>query len=92
MGMTNLKGVSKMIEGQALGEDELFLQVLSLCESKAEEFALLGYESITPEEIWKCVSASYKELPAIHQLVNDILSLKITKYMNWLMINMYKSS
>jgi hypothetical protein len=81
-----------MIDGLPMGEEELFQEVLALCESKAEEFAMLGYENITPAEIWKCVSSSYKELPAIHQLVNDILSLKITKYMNWLMINMYKNA
>lgn len=92
MGMTILKGVSKMIEGQWAGDDELFMQILTLCKSKAEEFALLGYDNVTAEEVWKCSSASYKELPPIHQLVNDILSLKVTKYMNWLMINMYKNA
>lgn len=73
-------------------EQELFEQVYSLCESKAEEFAFLGYDNITATEIWQCVSSTYKEMPPIHQLVNDVLSLKITKYMNWLMINMYKNS
>lgn len=81
-----------MIDDLPMGEEELFQEVLGLCESKAEEFSLLGYENITAAEIWKCVSSSYKELPAMHRLVNDILSLKITKYMNWLMINMYKNA
>ncbi len=71
--------------------DELMSDVLFLCESKAEEFALLGYDNVTATDIWKCVSAAYKELPPKHQLVNDILSLKPTRYMNWLMVNMYKN-
>ncbi|NGQ94261.1 hypothetical protein G3578_03615 [Brevibacillus sp. SYP-B805] len=74
-----------------LTEDELFLQVYNLCKSKAEEFGLLGYENITAKDVWECVSAGYKELPPIHRLVNDILSLKITKYMNWQMMNIYRN-
>ncbi|MBO8163866.1 MAG: hypothetical protein H0Z34_09160 [Brevibacillus sp.] len=71
---------------------DLYLQLYDLCESKADEFALLGYDNITPEDIWKCVSSSYRQLPPLHQIVNDVLSLKANKYMNWLMVNMYKST
>jgi len=71
--------------------DELYEQVSELCESKAEEFGMLGYDNITAADVWQCVFSSYKTLPAMHVLVNDILSLKITKYMNWVMINMYKN-
>ncbi len=73
-------------------KQELFAEVRSLCESKAEEFALLGYDNVTAGDVWECVCSSYKMMPAMHQLVNDILSLKVTKYMNWLMIQMYKNS
>ncbi len=72
-------------------EAELYGKMQELCESKASEFALLGYDNVTPEDVWKCVVSQYKEVPATHQLVNDILSLKNTKYMNWLMINLYKN-
>lgn len=62
-----------------------------LCRSKAKEFRMLGYE-VEGEDIWKCVSSRYKkELPPLYQLVNDILSLKSNKYMNWAMMEMYKS-
>ncbi|TRY26362.1 hypothetical protein FOI68_08940 [Brevibacillus sp. LEMMJ03] len=71
---------------------EWYAQVAGLCESKAEEFALLGYENVTAEDVWECVTAAYKEIPPLHCLVNDILSLKPTKYMNWLMLQMYKQS
>lgn len=73
-------------------KQQWFRQVGSLCESKAEEFGLLGYENVTAEDIWECVTQAYKEIPPLHRLVNDILSLKPTKYMNYLMIQMYKNS
>ncbi|GAA4705429.1 post-transcriptional regulator [Brevibacillus fulvus] len=73
-------------------DEELFSQIMHLCESKVEEFALLGYENVSAEEIWACVSSAYKELPPMHKIVNDILTLKINKYMNWIMLKMYKNS
>lgn len=71
---------------------EWFDEVAALCQSKAEEFALLGYDNVTAEEIWECVSHVYKEKPPLHRMVNDILSLKPNKYMNYLMMQMYKNS
>lgn len=71
--------------------EELNRQIEWLCQSKAEEFALLGYENVTGKDIWQCVSIQYKgEHPPLHRMVNDILSLKITKYMNWLTMKAYK--
>jgi len=74
--------------------EELNLQIEELCKSKTEEFALFGYKRITGEDIWKCVSAKYKEddLPPLHQIVNDILSLKVTSYMNWMTMNALKTA
>lgn len=81
-----------MTAGEAFNKEEAFAEVAELCQSKADEFILLGYDNITAKDIWECVSQGYKELPRQHQLVNDILSLKPNKYMNYLMINMYKNS
>ncbi|NGM81910.1 hypothetical protein G5B47_05740 [Paenibacillus sp. 7124] len=63
-----------------------------MCLSKAEEFRLLGYEYVTAQDIWECVSRNYgKEgTPALHRIVNDIYSLKVTTYMNYVTIAMYK--
>jgi len=74
--------------------EELNLQIEELCKSKTEEFALFGYKRVTGEDIWKCVSAKYKEddLPPLHQIVNDILSLKVTSYMNWMTMNALKTA
>lgn len=81
-----------MTAGETFDKEEVFLEIEELCQSKADEFVLLGYDNISAKDIWECVSQAYKELPRKHQLVNDILSLKPNKYMNYLMINMYKNS
>ncbi|WP_205683850.1 post-transcriptional regulator [Brevibacillus migulae] len=73
-------------------EEELFMEVYNLCKSKAEEFEMLGYDNVSPKDIWECVASSYKEFPALHKLVNDILSLKTTKYMNWQMMKVYRNN
>jgi len=63
-----------------------------LCSSKAEELKLLGYEHVEASEVWRCVSAKYAKQgkPELHQLVSDILSLKPTQFMNFLMLSAYK--
>ena len=79
--------------GRALeqSEEELQLIIEELCSKKVEEFALYGYENVSSREIWKCVSEKYNgALPPLHQLVNDILSLKASKFMNWMTLNAYK--
>ncbi len=75
-------------------DEELEQLVMQLCEIKAEEFELLGYDQITGKDIWECVSDGYKKgFPAIHQLVSDILTLKTTTYMNWMTMNVvYKGA
>ena len=65
-----------------------------LCSSKAEELQMLGYEYVTSSEVWECVSAKYKKSgkPGLHQVVNDILSLKPTQLMNYLTMEAYRGS
>lgn len=75
-----------------LSEDELMYSVEELCNSKAEEFCFYGYENITGEQIWACVSENYRRgWPRMNRLVNDIMSLKANRFMNWLMISVYKT-
>jgi len=81
------------MEGQPVElTDELLRSIEDLCASKAEEFHLLGYDQVTREEIWECVQAKYAKtgLPALHRLVNDILSLKPTDFMNWVTMSIYR--
>ncbi|MEX2414605.1 MAG: post-transcriptional regulator [Paenibacillaceae bacterium] len=79
---------------QALSDEQLNKVVEELCISKAEEFTMLGYENVTGKEIWECISDRYKKgMPLLHQVVNDILSLKTTQYMNWMtMTVVYKGA
>ncbi|URN92934.1 MAG: post-transcriptional regulator [Candidatus Pristimantibacillus lignocellulolyticus] len=66
--------------------------IKELCTSKAEELQLLGYEHVKAKEVWSCVSSRYAKSgqPQLHQLVNDILSLRATQFMNYLMLSAYK--
>lgn len=78
---------------QYLTQDELEQCIEDLCRSKAAEFRLYGYENVTPEQIWACVSDDHRQgTPRLNRLVNDIMSLKASRFMNWLMLhNIYKS-
>lgn len=73
-------------------DKELAAIIEELCHSKAEEFRLLGYEHVSGQEVWACVNAKYvkKGMPELHQLVNDILSLKVTQFMNFLTLSAFK--
>lgn len=65
-----------------------------LCSSKAEELQLLGYEHVTSSEVRECIYSKYKKSgePGLHQVVNDILSLKPTQLMNYLTMEAYRGS
>lgn len=75
-----------------LSEADLNRMIEELCESKAEEFRLLGYEQVSGADIWACVSDSYRKtgMPPLHAVVNDILSLKVTRFMNFITLSLYR--
>ncbi|MDF2835942.1 MAG: hypothetical protein K0Q63_1582 [Paenibacillus sp.] len=77
-----------------MADDELNAVIEELCTSKAEEFRLIGYEHVTGKDIWDCVSAGYAKTgqPELHRMVNDILSLKVTRFMNYLTLSAYKGT
>jgi hypothetical protein len=62
---------------EPLKDTELNEMLERLCESKAEEFQLIGYDQVTGADVWECVSDKYhkKGTPSIHEVVNDSLSL-----------------
>ncbi|OGX61732.1 MAG: hypothetical protein A2189_00835 [Paenibacillus sp. RIFOXYA1_FULL_44_5] len=70
------------------------LMIEQLCVSKAEEFRMIGYDNVTGKEIWDFVSEQYMKTgyPALHRMVNDILTLKVNQYMNWLTLSAYKGT
>jgi len=77
---------------EKLQEAELNEMIEKLCESKADEFRLIGYDQVTGADVWECVSDKYhkKGTPNLHEVVNDILSLKVTQFMNFITLNMYR--
>ncbi|WP_018753203.1 post-transcriptional regulator [Paenibacillus sanguinis] len=79
---------------EEMTEQQLNEAIEGLCRSKAEEFRLIGYEQVTGADIWECVSYKYEKSgpPPLHQLVNDILSLKATQFMNYMTISAYRGS
>ncbi len=66
--------------------------IVMLCETKVNEFALLGYHGIEAADVWSCMQARYKAgpYPALHQLVEDMLSIKINDFMTWRTLSIYK--
>jgi hypothetical protein len=91
---TTLKPVSRKHTQvpELLSEKELMRCIEDLCNSKAEEFRMYGYENVTGEQIWACVSENYRRgWPRLNRLVNDIMSLKANRFMNWLMLSVYKN-
>ncbi|MCR8644107.1 post-transcriptional regulator [Paenibacillus sp. N1-5-1-14] len=83
-----------IVEEQELTESELSEMIQDMCKSKAEEICIIGYIGVTDKDIWDCVSEKYRKsgTPQLHQMVNDILSLKPTQFMNWMTMQMYKGS
>lgn len=78
--------------GTAISESEMNEMIEQLCLSKAEEFRMIGYEQVTGADVWECVSDKYhkKGTPALYEVVNDILSLKVTQFMNFITLSMYR--
>ncbi|WP_219837939.1 post-transcriptional regulator [Paenibacillus sp. R14(2021)] len=81
-------------EDEPMTDEQWTATIEQLCTSKAEEFRLIGYEHVTGNEVWQCVNDKYAKTgqPARHQVVNDILSLKVTKFMNFLTLSAYKGT
>ncbi|MCF8565192.1 post-transcriptional regulator [Alicyclobacillus tolerans] len=61
-----------------------------LCRVKAEEFHLLGYGEVTPDQVWACVRAMTKGTVPLHQWVANVLNLKVGQFMNYTTVNAYK--
>ncbi|WP_078379559.1 post-transcriptional regulator [Sutcliffiella halmapala] len=63
-------------------------------QSKLEEFQLFGYDTISENELWECLTKKMWKRPEskmLHQLVNDVYSLAITDYMSYITIEAYKA-
>ena len=79
---------------ESMSDKELAATIEMICASKVEEIHMIGYEYVTSDDIWRCVSSKYEKqgIPPLHKLVNDVLSLKATSLMNYMTISAYKGS
>ncbi|QFT90017.1 Post-transcriptional regulator ComN [Bacillus sp. THAF10] len=62
--------------------------------SKLEEFQLFGYNTVTEEELWECLTKKKWKRPEtkrLHELVNDVYSLSVSDYMTYITIEAYKA-
>ncbi|MBM7620418.1 hypothetical protein JOC95_002271 [Bacillus tianshenii] len=62
--------------------------------SKLEEFQLFGYDKVTEDELWECLTRKTWKRPEtkmLHQLVNDVYGLSVTDYMSYITIEAYKA-
>ncbi|WP_445490176.1 post-transcriptional regulator [Niallia sp. 03133] len=70
-------------------------EVQPALKSKLEEFHLLGYETITEDELWFYLTKKKWKKPAdsgrLFILVQDILNVKIAEYMNFATIEAYRA-
>ncbi len=75
--------------------DQLRTQLQPALASKLEEFSLLGYDSVTENELWKfLVKKKWKKVKEeirIYEMIQDILSVKVSDYMSFATIEAYKA-
>ncbi|GAA0334266.1 hypothetical protein GCM10008967_26320 [Bacillus carboniphilus] len=64
-------------------------------DSKVSELKLLGYKKVTEDQLWTyLLSKRWKKLGGearLHQLVNDILSVKPQEFMSFQTVEAFKS-
>ncbi|WP_062355549.1 post-transcriptional regulator [Bacillus kwashiorkori] len=70
-------------------------EVKAALESKLEEFALLGYGTVTESELWNFFLTKKWRKPneevRIYQIVSDIMSLKPSDYMTFATVESLKA-
>lgn len=71
-------------------------QVQPALVSKLEEFHLLGYDSITEAELWKfLIRKKWKKVKReaqLHEVIQDILAVKVGDYISFAAIESYKTA
>lgn len=71
-------------------------QVGPALQSKLEEFQILGYRDISEPQLWEYLLKKkwkkVKEEMKLHQVIQDIFSIKVSDYLNYVTIESYKST
>lgn len=64
--------------------------------SKLEEFRLLGYEAVTENELWEFLLKKrwkkIKEDIKLYEIIDDILSVKVSDFISYATIEIYKNN
>ncbi|MGM9928255.1 MAG: post-transcriptional regulator [Bacillus sp. (in: firmicutes)] len=76
--------------------DHYRLTVLPALVSKCEEFQMFGYKDVTVEKLWTFMQEKkwrkVKEDLRLHQLVNDILTVKVSDYLHYMTLESFKEA
>ncbi|MFF2447684.1 post-transcriptional regulator [Neobacillus sp. NPDC058068] len=71
-------------------------QVQPALASKLSEFRLLGYDSVTEQELWEfLIKKKWKKVKdelMLHEIIQAILSVKVSDYLSFAAIETYKTS
>ncbi|MFO1443060.1 post-transcriptional regulator [Bacillus sp. Bva_UNVM-123] len=76
--------------------DSLRKDVQVVLQSKLEEFSLLGYGQVSEQEIWNfLIRKKWRKLSEpklIHEIVEDILSVKVGEFFNFATVEAIKEA
>ncbi|MDR4948712.1 post-transcriptional regulator [Neobacillus cucumis] len=71
-------------------------QVQPVLKSKLEEFRLLGVDSVTEQGLWEyLIKKKWKKVKhemRLYEMIQEILSVKVSDYLNYVTIESYKTS
>jgi hypothetical protein len=64
-------------------------------QSKLEEFQLMGYKKISEPQLWDFLTKKKwkkaKDEIKLHEVIQDIMSVKVSEYMNFATVEAYKA-
>ncbi|WP_160721917.1 post-transcriptional regulator [Bacillus sp. USDA818B3_A] len=76
--------------------EDLQIQVRPALKSKLEEFRLLGLDSVSEQGFWEfLVKKKWKKVKhemRLYEMIQEILSVKASDYLNYVTIESYKTS
>ncbi|WP_313891741.1 post-transcriptional regulator [Psychrobacillus sp.] len=77
--------------------EEIYTHVLPALESKKSEFEVYQYNTVTEKDIWKyCISKKWRKKDiaelALHQIVNDVMTISPAEFMTFEQIDQFKTS
>ena len=71
-------------------------QVQPVLKSKLEEFRLLGVDSVTEQGLWEyLIKKKWKKVKQemrLYEMIQEILSVRVSDYLNYVTIESYKTT